>query len=338
MALTRTGLNHSVHLTETGRVALREVSMRYRLWLALLVLLFGPATAQGLQMNGFSLADSLVPANEIFRGGPPRDGIPAIDNPVFESAEVADQWLDDRDIVLGVHLDGEARAYPARVLVWHEIVNDRLADTPLSVTYCPLCGSGVVFDRRLGERLLDFGVSGLLHNSDLLLYDRQTESLWSQIPGKAISGELRGETLTRLPVTHTAWSVWREQHPDTQVLSRETGHERDYARDPYVDYDRSYSLLFPVEERDRRYHPKELVIGLEENGQARVWPFAELRETDGILEDDFFGKPVLVRYDDEFQAAAVFDEQGEQLPAVTAFWFAWFAFYPFTEVYEYHSE
>lgn len=217
------------------------------------------------------MSDSLVPVNQIYRGGPPRDGIPSIDNPDFDNAN-ADNWLADNDLALGVVHHEEARAYPARILVWHEIVNDIVAEKPLAITYCPLCASGIVFERQINDHLLEFGVSGLLYNSDLLLYDRQTESLWSQIPGKAITGDFCGQTLKRFPVTHTHWAAWREDYPETQVLSRETSYKRDYARDPYESYDQAYTLHFPVEHGDRRYHPKELVIGLEQNGNARVWP------------------------------------------------------------------
>ena len=179
-----------------------------KVWLTLFLAFTLHHPAFALSMNGFNLDNSLVPANQILRGGPPRDGIPALDHPRFEAADKAD-WLKDDDLVLGVTIDGQAKAYPVRILVWHEIVNDTLGDTPIAVTYCPLCGSGIVFSRQQDKQVLDFGVSGLLHNSDLLMYDRQSESLWSQIPGKAISGPRAGEVLERLAITHTSWKSWR---------------------------------------------------------------------------------------------------------------------------------
>lgn len=300
--------------------------------LAVCLLLLSSLSATAVTMNGFNLDNATVPAREIHAGGPPRDGIPPIDKPRFDSADKA-SWLQDDDYVMGVLHNNVAKAYPIRVLVWHEIVNDEFNGAPLSITYCPLCGSGVVFDRRQADKVLDFGVSGLLYNSDMLLYDRQTESLWSQIPGKAISGPLSGQVLTRMPVSHTTWGDWRAAHPDSLVLNRETGHKRDYNADPYEGYERNYSLYFPVSERDRRYHPKELVLALAEEGKAKVWPFAELAETDGTVHDTFAGKPVVIRYDDRLQVARAFNADGEQLPATTLFWFAWYTFYPFTEVF-----
>lgn len=301
-------------------------------WLTLLLTATLHAPAFALSMNGFNLDNSLVPANQILRGGPPRDGIPALDHPRFESADEAD-WLEDDDLVLGVTIDGQAKAYPVRILVWHEIVNDTLSDIPIAVTYCPLCGSGIVFSRQQDNQVLDFGVSGLLHNSDLLMYDRQSESLWSQIPGKAISGPRAGDVLERLAVTHTRWRSWQSEHPDSQVLSIKTGHKRDYDATPYSGYEQAYTLYFPVKNRDRRFHPKELVIGLAKDGKAKTWPFAELQKSDGRVEDTFAGKPVTVLYDDRTQTARVHDANGTQLPATTVFWFAWYTFYPQTDVY-----
>lgn len=298
-----------------------------------LILLLSTLPVMAVTMNGFKLDKATVPVREIHAGGPPRDGIPPIDKPRFDAADEAD-WLKDGDYVMGVVHNNVAKAYPIRVLVWHEIVNDELNGAPLTVTYCPLCGSGVVFDRRQADKVLDFGVSGLLYNSDMLLYDRQTESLWSQIPGKAISGPLSGHTLTRMPVSHTTWGDWREAHPDSLVLNRKTGHKRDYDVDPYEGYERNYSLYFPVSERDRRYHPKELVLALAgEEGKAKAWPFAELAETDGMVQDTFAGEPVVIRYDDRLQVARAYNAEGQQLPATTLFWFAWYTFYPFTEVF-----
>jgi len=299
----------------------------------LVALMLVAGVSPAVSLNGFNLDNSTVPIRDIMQGGPPKDGIPAIDKPKFDTAEKA-AWLRGRDMVMGVVLNGSAKAYPIRVLVWHEIVNDEIGGIPVSVTYCPLCGSGVVYDRRLDGELLDFGVSGLLYDSDMLMYDRQTQSLWSQIPGKAISGAMRDKELVRLPVTHTTWDAWRAEHPESLVLNTKTGHRRDYDMEPYADYEHSMSLAFPVSKRDRRYHPKELVLGYAREGKAKVWPFAQLMKTDGELHDTFDGEPVVIRYDDRLQVARAYDADGEQLPAITLFWFAWYTFYPFTEVYE----
>jgi len=174
------------------------------------------STASGQELNGFDLSGALVPPRAIERGGPPRDGIPSIDQPRFVAA--GQSGLRDSDRVLGVARNGIVRAYPVRILNWHEIVNDRLAGEPVAITYCPLCGTGMAFSARAADRELSFGVSGLLYNSDVLLYDRATGSLWSQIMSRAVTGPLRGTSLTAVPLTHTTWADWRARHPRTEVL------------------------------------------------------------------------------------------------------------------------
>ncbi len=282
--------------------------------------------------NGFDLDSALVPAAEIHAGGPVRDGIPSIDQPRFLAAGKAD-YLRGADDVLGIVRKGVARAYPVRILNWHEIVNDDIAGARIAITYCPLCGTGVAFAAESGGRQLDVGVSGLLYNSDMLLYDRQTESLWSQIKRQAIAGPLAGRKLTALPLTHTSWSAWRREHPQTQVLSTDTGYRRDYARQPYGGYETERGLYFPVANKSRRYHPKERVLGVEIAGRYKAYPFAELSKTSGEIQDRIGGRPVTIRFDWANASARAFDARGNQLPAMTGFWFAWYAFHPQTEVF-----
>src|SRR5437870_5629196 len=195
-------------------------------------------------LNGFDLKDSLVPPDQILPGGPGRDGIPAIDAPKFVKASAANLAAADR--VLGLVHNGAVKAYPVRILNWHEIVNDRFGDEAIAITYCPLCGAGIAYAARAGGRPTTFGVSGLLYNSDLLLYDRATQSLWSQIEARAIAGPLKGEKLTPVALTHTTWADWKARHPDTLVLSAETGFSRDYSRDPYAGYESSSRIMFPT--------------------------------------------------------------------------------------------
>ena len=191
-----------------------------------------PVALQG--RPSFDLASLIVPANEVHSGGPPKDGIPALTNPRFIAASEA-TYLRPDERVIGFASGEEARAYPLSILNYHEIVNDRVGDLPVAVTYCPLCDSCAVFDRRteLGER--EFGVSGLLYNSNVLMYDRggQPESLWSQVMTRGISGPAARRPLTALPLELTTWIEWRSRHPETSVLSSETGHRRDYRRSPY---------------------------------------------------------------------------------------------------------
>jgi len=207
-----------------------------------------------------------VPLSEIVSGGPPRDGIPPIDRPRFESVRAASRWLSDRDPVMVVERGSEAKAYPLAILIWHEIVNDVVGGLPVAVTFCPLCNTALVFDRRSGSRVLDFGTTGRLRHSDLVMYDRQTETWWQQATGEAIVGALTGTRLLFVPQTTLAWGTARELYPEIQVLSRDTGHRRDYGRNPYVGYDdRSRSPIrdFFRRESDPRLPPMERVVAVE---------------------------------------------------------------------------
>ena len=283
--------------------------------------------------NGFDLSNSEIPAEKIHGGGPARDGIPSIDSPRFLSVDAVGDEISDTAPVLGVEIDGVARAYPIAILNWHEIVNDEINGTPFVVTYCPLCGSGVVFSAGSGGEKMEFGVSGLLYNSDVLLYDRQTESLWSQILGRAISGPLRGERLKQLPVTHTSWGVWKRDHPESVALSRRTGYLRDYDRDPYGGYLNSEGIYFPIERLDPRYHPKERLLGIEVDGRFKGYPYSELSRTETPFVDRFNGEEIQLHYDAESSSAWATTLSGERLPALSSFWFAWMAFHPESEVY-----
>ena len=221
-----------------------------------------------------------VPLGELTSGGPGKDGIPAIDEPVFEPVEAADGWLEAREPVIELELGSEARAYPLQILIWHEIVNDTVAGLPVAVTFCPLCNTALVFDRRLDSRLLDFGTTGNLRNSDLVMYDRQTESWWQQFGGEAIVGELAGSRLTPVPARIVAWENFARDHPDGQVLSRDTGYPRTYGSNPYGGYDSVDSPpFFPAaNEGDDRLPPKERVVFLERGEDAVVVPFSVLEQ------------------------------------------------------------
>ncbi|MGL1832531.1 DUF3179 domain-containing protein [Rhodocyclaceae bacterium SMB388] len=290
-------------------------------------------SAWAVQKNGFDLTGASVPIDEIHHGGPPRDGIPSIDQPRFVAAAEAD-FLKPDDRVLGFHRSGIARAYPIAILNWHEVVNDRIGGEPIAVTFCPLCGTGMVFSTRVDGRDLTLGVSGLLYNSDVLLYDRQTESLWSQIMSEAVSGPMKGARLAFLPTAHTTWSDWRARHPDTKVLSPDTGHRRDYRRDPYSDYVESESLMFPVRHADARLHPKEQVIGVTIAGESMAYPFTALdRNPARVIEDTVGGQVLRLEFDPQARTARVFGDDGEEIPSLIAFWFAWVAFNPDTRVF-----
>ena len=302
------------------------------MFVTLWLLIFLANTCFAQSKNGFNLERALIPVDQIFSGGPGKDGIPAIDRPKFVSADKAD-FLDDQSRVLGIHYKGVTKAYPINILNWHEIVNDEFNGESVVVTFCPLCGSGMAFLSTINGKALTFGVSGLLYNSDVLLYDRQTLSLWSQLMTQAISGSYKGQSLVGLPVLHTTWQDWKSKYPDTLILSTETGFERNYNNSPYAAYLKSPQTMFPLSSVSRRYHPKEEVLGLEMDGQFKVYPFIELEKSPAEFTDTIKGHAITVRYDSKHRSAAAFDKFGKQLISVRTFWFAWYTFHPETEVY-----
>ena len=223
----------------------------------------------------------------------PRDVIPPLDNPAFVTIEEASEWLSDREPVASLDFNGEVRAYPLRILTWHEIVNDQVGDVPVVVTYCPLCNSAVGFDRRVDGQTLRFGVSGLLRNSDLVMWDRETESLWQQITGESIVGELAGTQLEFIPTPIVAWGDFRRTFPDAMVLSRDTGFDRAYGTNPYEFYDSSSRPFLFSGETDPRYPAMERVVGVTIDDSNKAYPFSVLEEEKAV-NDDVGGEPVAV--------------------------------------------
>lgn len=242
-------------------------------------------------MTAEGLPDPLVDPGEVMSGGPPPDGIPPIDEPKFLPASEVD-FLEDQEPVLSLEIDGEARAYPIQIMIWHEIVNDTLAGVPVTVSYCPLCNTGVAFDRRLGERVLDFGTSGKLYQSALVMYDRQTESLWSHFTGEAFAGVLTGEVLTRIPVATVSWSDWLAANPDGLVLSKDTGETRPYGQNPYPGYDGEEDPFLFNGEIDERLEAKERVVGAGVNTDPTAIVTEKLL-ADGTATFELEGTPVV---------------------------------------------
>jgi Protein of unknown function (DUF3179) len=237
-----------------------------------------------------------VSLGEFMSGGPGKDGIPAVDAPRFAAVEDAD-FLEDREPVIELVLDGDARGYPIQILIWHEIVNDAVADVPVAVTFCPLCNTAIVFDRRVDGQTLDFGTTGNLRNSDLVMYDRQTESWWQQFGGQALVGALTGAKLEHLPSRIVAWADFRREHRQGKVLSRETGFSRPYGENPYVGYDSvDSSPIFPTKNADdERLPPKERVVFIERGGEAVAVPFSSLRERK-VVRVEVGGSRLIVRW------------------------------------------
>jgi hypothetical protein len=236
-----------------------------------------------------------VPLNEFLSGGPPRDGIPPIDEPEFVPVEEVDYWLEDREPVIALEMNGEVRAYPLQILIWHEIVNDTIAGVPVVVTFCPLCNTALVFERpEIDGELLTFGTSGNLRNSDLVMWDRQTESWWQQFTGEAVVGELTGIQLKFLATSIISWADYKEKYPTSQVLSRDTGYNRSYGSNPYEGYDdvNQFPYLFdgPV---DERLLPMTRVLGVALDGQAAAYEYDFLIE-EQVIQASLGEKPIVV--------------------------------------------
>lgn len=257
----------------------------------------------------------LIPLASIRSGGPPKDGIPAIDAPRFAGSDTWDDLGYDGDnLVIGVEVNGTRRAYPFQVLVWHEIVNDVIAGKPLLVTYCPLCGTGIVFERELAGEAVEFGVSGQLYNSDLLMYDRKTDSLWSQVTGTAVVGDLAGTALPFYPSEIMTWDDWQQTYPDSEVLTTDTGFSRDYNTDPYGGYYTDGNLMFPVAGLDARLPVKERVTGVEVDGPVYgTYPDSAVIEH-GPVNDLVGETPLLVVADPQTgNTVRVFDRRAGDL-------------------------
>ncbi|MFB5598306.1 MAG: DUF3179 domain-containing protein, partial [Nitrosopumilaceae archaeon] len=232
----------------------------------------------------------LISLDKIKGGGPPKDGIPSIDDPKFVDAIDAD-FVSDTHTVIGLEINGESKAYPLFILVWHEIVNDKVGGTPVSVTYCPLCYTNQVFERIIDGKEVEFGTSGKLYNSNLVMYDRLTDSYWSQALGKAITGELTGQELKIIPFDVITWGDWKTIHPDSKILTTETGHLRAYGVDPYGDYYTDPRIIFPVDNKDERLHPKEIILGFRESGIYKAYGQNDV-EHSAVINDKVADTPL----------------------------------------------
>lgn len=274
-------------------------------------------------------------------GGPPKDGIPSVDRPEYSTAEEANRWLLPNDIVFGVEYKGFVAAYPQRILVWHEIANETINDESIAITYCPLTGTVIGYKTRLADDIQPtFGVLGKLINSNLVMYDRASDSYWPQVLGRAINGPSKGITLQEFPIVWTTWERWRTKHPDTKVLSRDTGFVRNYGTngDPYGSYlseRRGYytsdRLLFRPLYEDTRLSPKTVVVGIRDAGGNAVAILKDRVREQKTVEVPFGEQTVVVVYNPklDFYGASI-KETGEWINAFDAMWFAWVAFYPNT--------
>ena len=241
--------------------------------------------------------------NELQSGGPGKDGIVALRDPRFVPVDAARKWLEAREPVIVVEIGGEVRAYPLQILLWHELVNDRVGETPILVSYCPLCNSAVVFDRRVRATTYEFGVSGMLRDSDMVMFDRETESLWQQITGEAIVGSLTGSQLAIVASQTVSFEMLAEQFPQALVLSRDTGYSRRYSENPYVGYEFAGRLMFPVRRTARtKVASLDRLVAVTGGGHTKAYTFSVLRRI-RVLEDELGDMRYVVFFDGRVRSA-----------------------------------
>jgi hypothetical protein len=279
-----------------------------------------------------------VPLEEILSGGPPKDGIPSIDEPKFVSISEANDWLEDNDPGIAVSLDGVNRFYPYQILVWHEIVNDTVGGQRILVSYCPLCLTGFVFDPWVKGERVEFGTSGNLWQSNLVMYDRKTDSLWAQILGEAIVGEMTGTKLKKIPSDQVLYGNWKEKFPSGEVLSQDTGALKFYGTKPYGDYFSAtdFSLTL-VKNIDERLPTDSFIFGVVIDGKVKAYHI-EAVKTKGEVRDSFQGTNLILKHDKELDVVRVYkilpDGGEERINPFSSFWFSWAAVHPETELYE----
>jgi len=340
----------------------------------LLFIIILAGTLLPLGSNAILMAEEkhIIPLEQIVSGGPPPDGIPSIDSPKFISANDGDKFLADSDKVVGININGDIRAYPLQILVWHEIVNDNVGGIPVAITYCPLCFTNKVFGRTVNNTILEFGTSGKLYNSNLVMSDRLSKSLWSQALGEGIVGKYAGIKLQRLPFDVAYWKDWKDLYPQSKVLSKDTGSARPYGVDPYGDYYTSPDILFPISNRDNRLGLKEVVIGLEDERLYKAYKLQDIEKLK-VINDQFNNNsvalfslhPIMARVFDssvngqtlifqysptnnkftDKQTGSQWDFEGKsvegplkgkhlmRLPFDEGYWFEWVAFHPTTKLY-----
>ena len=301
----------------------------------------------------------IIHPSEILSGGPPKDGIPSIDNPLFNSVQEANEWLNDDDLILGLNHNGVVKAYPHRILNWHEIVNDKVGKDLVLITYCPLCRTGIAFNPVVNGKQVEFGTSGKLFNSELVMYDRLTDSYWPQTLGKAVIGPATGQVLEKIPLDTVEWGNWKKTHPDTLVLSKKTGKLRNYDSSPYEYFQTSDEVGFGLTFTDTRLKPKVIVYGIALNDKAKAYS-EDVVNSVKLINDELGSTKIIVVWDNDLETVKMFKtndltfslkdqsiidnknnvwtvndmkDKLEEIPTFGHFWFSWTSFYPDTELY-----
>ncbi len=323
----------------------------------------------------------LIPEDQVFDGGPGRDGIPSLFEPQFQAASQV-TFLSSTDLVVGIRVGDTVRGYPHIVLDWHEIANDQIAQSFYAVTYCPLTGSAIGWNRKIDGSVTTFGVSGLLYNTNLLPYDRETASNWSQMEMKCVNGVRSGKTPETFQVIETTWESFQQMFPDSKIITPATGFSRSYGTYPYGDYRTNHGwVIFPIGNDDRRLNRKVRVLGFVVGGQSKAYPISVFTENTTIIEELFGGEKIVSVGNSSRNFAAIFKRtatdgtvlsfeavtgngtavmsdaegtnydifgfgldgprKGQRLEAISesyiAYWFAWAAFHPDTEIYQTQS-
>ncbi|MCH7604710.1 DUF3179 domain-containing protein [Patescibacteria group bacterium] len=311
-------------LEERGKLLLEDEEMEKR-----------QETKEIMITNGIKHS---IPFEELLAGGPPKDGIPPIDNPKFILIEEANQWLGDTEPGVAFSRGNTHRFYPYKILVWHEIVNDTIDGQRVLITYCPLCFTGFVLDPIVQGERVEFGTSGRLWKSNLVMYDRKTDSLWSQVLAEAIVGEMTGTKLPILPSDQVRYGEWKKAYPDGQVLSQDTGSFRDYDRNPYGGYSNVTNLSLQLANpTDTRLPNDAFIFGIVINGKPKAYS-TEAVKAKGEVEDVFEGEQIILRHDPSLDVVRMFkkleDGSEERINPISAFWFSWSVAHPDTELYK----
>jgi hypothetical protein len=298
--------------------------MRSKLWLSIIValiflIIFISWPKHETKLAGESEYDSII--KNLISGGPPKDGIPSIDNPIYVSSNEAN--LKDQDLVFGINYKGFVAAYPQSIMYWHEIVNEEVDGEKISITYCPLTRSII------GFKGYELGVSGELYNSNLVMYDRASDSRIPQILGEGIEGNLKGSELEEFPVVVTSWKKWKTKFPDSLVLSRDLGFNRNYDQNPYPGYEDILRVWFPLAHESSQLKSKEIVVGFENKGKflAVVKDGFNEKYPNG-LEVELGGENFFLIYDQKLDVLV----SEKEIDSFEVYWFAWYAYHPNTEI------
>jgi hypothetical protein len=269
-----------------------------------------------------------IKPSDLVNGCPEKDCIPAINAPKFVPADHV-EWIATSDVIFVLEYKKTKKIYPQKILNWHEIVNDEVEGIPIVVSFCPLCGTAIAFERIVNGKTTKFGVSGKLHNSDLVMYDKLEGNLWQQLTGEAIVGPAarRNETLTSFPLITTTWGEWRDNLSKSYVLSLTTGHERNYEEYPYDDYETNESIFFPVSHLDKSISPKTPVIGVAYKGYSKAFKVSDLKKNSEII-DSVGGIYIKISRNKNGRVTVVNQASLEKINVYRYFWFAWKTFYP----------